>query len=388
MKILLTGGGTGGHITPLLAVAHELKRQNPDHYIVYVGERNGKFTHIIKDQLVFDEVKTIFAGKFRRYHGSSWLHKLLDIRTNFLNIRDFFYFCIGTFQSLILVRVVRSDIVFLKGGFVGVPVGLASAAWKVPFVTHDSDATPGLANRLVARWAACHATGLPTEFYAYPQHKMKYVGVLTGETYRFVTEKLKREYKQILKLTQTLRVLFVTGGSLGSRTINAAMAKVAPQLLEKYEDLMIIHQVGKGNEQAYGTFTHQRLQVLPFVQGMHLYSGVADVIVSRAGANTLAEFGVQGKACIVIPHPYLAGGHQLRNAEYFSQRDAIVVVNEGMPQATARELQQRIVDLLKDSSRRQKLAQRLRALTATDAAHQLAVLLLEVANHNQKRHVP
>ena len=89
MKVLLTGGGTGGHITPLLAVAHELKQKKPDIHIVYIGEINGKYSHMLDGNSDIDETHSVYAGKFRRYHGESWLDRILDIKTNLLNIRDF-----------------------------------------------------------------------------------------------------------------------------------------------------------------------------------------------------------------------------------------------------------------------------------------------------------
>src|SRR5690606_13564925 len=158
----------GGHISPLLAVAHELKKIEPDARLDYVGERGGKFKRLVLEDTSIDEARFILAGKFRRYHGESWLRRLLDVRTNLLNIRDALYTLIGFCQSVWLLLRRRPDVVFIKGGYVGVPIGLAAALLKVPFITHDSDAVPGLANRVVGRWARLHATGMPEKFYDYP----------------------------------------------------------------------------------------------------------------------------------------------------------------------------------------------------------------------------
>jgi UDP-N-acetylglucosamine--N-acetylmuramyl-(pentapeptide) pyrophosphoryl-undecaprenol N-acetylglucosamine transferase len=186
MKIVLTGGGTGGHITPILALAHELKRLNPDAYITYIGEQGGKFAELTAGNPDIDEIRAVYAGKFRRYHGESWLQRLFDFKTNLFNLRDLFYFAIGTLQALIVIKRLKPDVVFLKGGFVGVPIGLATAFWRVPFVTHDSDALPGLANRLVARWARYHATGMPAEYYPYPRKSVRHVGVLVSDRHKHV----------------------------------------------------------------------------------------------------------------------------------------------------------------------------------------------------------
>lgn len=377
--MILSGGGTGGHITPILAVAHELKKLDPGTRIVYIGERNGKFAHLTKGHTAIDEVYTIFSGKFRRYHGESWLRRLLDFKTNAQNIRDGSYVVIGICQSLRLVRKVRPNIILLKGGFVGVPVGLAAALLKKPFITHDSDALPGLANRLVSRWAKWHATGMPAEYYNYPKRSVRHVGVLVGEDYQPVTPPLQKQYKIDLGISPASRVLLVTGGSLGARAINLAMVKIAAELLQDFSDLHIVHQVGKGNVKTYGEFKHHRLEVLEFLAGMHTYTGAADLVVTRAGANTLAELGVQGKASIVVPNPLLTGGHQLKNAEYLLQQSAVTVVDEAAMVRDPRQLQLKIEELLKDSVQRQKLADNLKALTIPDASQRLALLLLEAA---------
>src|SRR5688500_12846286 len=129
MTILVTGGGSGGHVTPLTAVAAELKQLQPDIRIVFVGQRGDRFGDLVAENEHVDASHRILAGKFRRYHGEG-LKQLLDVRTMLFNLRDLFYFFLGTLQSLVLIRRVRPDVVFVKGGFVGVPVGLAAAFWR------------------------------------------------------------------------------------------------------------------------------------------------------------------------------------------------------------------------------------------------------------------
>ncbi len=250
----------------------------------------------------------------------------------------------------------QPDIIFLKGGYVGLPVGLAAAARKLPFITHDSDAIPGLTNRLVSRWALLHATGLPTEFYGYPKQKAHYVGVLVGSQFQPVSPNLQQSYRKELQLPNDGKVLLITGGSLGARRLNQAVARLVPKLLEQYQDLTIIHQVGKGNKAVYGDKDMpNRLVVLEFMEGMHRYTGAADVIITRAGANTLAELGIQGKACIVVPNPQLTGGHQLENARYLLEHHAIVVVDEAGFNGQSSELQKAIDHLLAYHEVRAKL---------------------------------
>ena len=377
---MLSGGGTGGHITPILAVAHELKQQDPSVRIVYIGERNGKFAELLHDNRDIEEVRTIFAGKFRRFHGESWLKRLFDVRTNLLNIRDLFLFAAGFIQSIWLIKRLKPDIVFLKGGFVGVPVGLSSALWHTPFVTHDSDALPGLANRIVARWARYHATGMPAEFYPYPKDSVVHVGVLVANAYQHVTPQLQVEYRQQIGIPLEAEVLLVTGGSLGAAAINQAVRLIAPSLLEHDPKLHIVHQVGKGKQGAYAGFTHERLHVLEFLQPMYAYTGASDVVVARAGANTIAELGVQGRAVILVPNPHLTGGHQTKNADHLAAKNAVKVVTEVELEPDGHALQAAITDLLTDSTERLTLGQTLQSITIPDAAQKLATLLLEIAD--------
>jgi UDP-N-acetylglucosamine--N-acetylmuramyl-(pentapeptide) pyrophosphoryl-undecaprenol N-acetylglucosamine transferase len=379
MKILLTGGGTGGHITPLLAVAQKLKAIQPDTTIIYVGEHGSKFNSLTDGSKLFDEQRRIYAGKFRRYHGESWLRRLFAVKTNLLNLRDLFLFIIGTKQSYFMLRKLRPDVILLKGSFVGVPVGIAAAWLHIPFVTHDSDALPGLGNRITGRWAAQHAVALPAQNYNYPPNETTQVGVLVGEDYQTVIASLQKQYRQELKLPVDAEVLFITGGSGGSAIMNQAIRAFVPALLKQRSKLHIVHQVGPGNGALYGEFTSRRLEIVPLLQGMQRYSGAADVIVTRAGANTLAEFGVQGKACIVVPNPLLTGGHQTKNAELIAKEGAVIVVPESKLRAAGQgSLQPTIIGLLDDAAKRSELGQKLQKITIPDASQKLAELLIKV----------
>ncbi len=380
MKILLSGGGTGGHITPILALAHELKQLQPACKTVYVGERHGKFSQLTADSAVIDEQFAVFAGKFRRYHGEAWPRRLLDVKTNLKNARDALFVAIGFLQSMRLLGRVKPDLVFLKGGYAGVPIGLAAAVRRIPIVTHDSDALPGLANRLISRWARIHATALPAEYYPYLAEKVRPVGVLVEPSYRPVDSRLQREYKEQLNLPSAQPLLLITGGSSGAQRINKEFVSIVAELLQKKPQLQVIHQVGQGKAGIYGEYSHERLRVLEFMTPMHVYTGAADLIVTRAGANALAEFGVQGKACLVVPNPDLTGGHQTKNAEYLKEQGTAVVLEEGELYDLQHGLLASIETLLADEAKRRELGAKLQRATIPDAAQKLAVILLEQAN--------
>jgi UDP-N-acetylglucosamine--N-acetylmuramyl-(pentapeptide) pyrophosphoryl-undecaprenol N-acetylglucosamine transferase len=141
-----------------------------------------------------------------------------------------------------------------------------------------------------------------------------------------------------------------------------------------------VHQVGKGKQGIYADFTHERLKVLEFLQPMYVYTGASDVVVSRAGANTIAELGVQGRAVILVPNPILTGGHQTKNADHLSEKGAVQVVPEVELGKNAAALQAAITDLLADVPKRKALGSTLQSITIPDAASKLAKLLLEVAD--------
>lgn len=384
--IILTGAGSGGHITPILAVAAEIKRQQPDSCLIYVGQRGDKLGDIPARHKAIDKVYTVRAGKFRRYHGEG-LKQLLDIPTWLANIRDFFYALIGVYQSWRLLRGLRPDVIFIKGGFVGVPVGLAAAGLRIPYVTHDSDALPGLANRIISRWAAKHAVALPPEVYHYPAAKTVTTGIPLQADFTPVTDNLKKQYRSQLKLPARARVLFVIGGGLGSQRVNAAVAAAVPHLLREFPDLYVVQGAGRANKaRLEALYTDKlspaeqgRLTVHGYIDDVYRYSGAADVIITRAGATNLAEFALQGKACIVVPSPFLTAGHQLKNARYLAEQGAALVLDESELTADPNRLAAQVSDLLHNPDKQRKLGQRLAKFAKPDASRELARLILSTA---------
>ncbi|MEK7059769.1 MAG: UDP-N-acetylglucosamine--N-acetylmuramyl-(pentapeptide) pyrophosphoryl-undecaprenol N-acetylglucosamine transferase [Patescibacteria group bacterium] len=385
ITIVLTGGGSGGHITPLLAVAAELKRKRSDIRLVYIGQRGDGLGDIPAAHAAIDEVLTVRAGKFRRYHGESLLRQLLDIPTMVKNIRDFFYVLIGMVQSWRILRRLRPDIVFIKGGFVGVPVGLASAVLHIPYVTHDSDAIPGLANRIISPWATKHAVALPTNSYKYPSAKTVTTGIPLQADFEPVSDKLKQKYRADLKLPAEAKVLFVIGGGLGSQRVNQAVAEAVPHLLHEFRDLHVIHAVGRANKLDMKTVyadklseaEQGRLRIYDYLDDVYRYSGAADVIITRAGATNLAEFALQGKACIVVPSSFLAGGHQLKNAKYLADHQAALVLSETDLAADPNRLAGQVSELLSNPQRRLDLGAELAKFARPKATQELAQLILD-----------
>ena len=296
-----------------------------------------------------------------------------------------FFVGAGLVESFVLLRRERPDAIFIKGGFVGVPVGLVAAFLNIPYITHDSDAVPGLANRLIAKWAVAHAVAMPKEAYSYPKAKTYHTGVPVSDKYSLVTAEKQSTYKKELHLDPKNPVLFITGGGLGAVRLNDAVVAIAKKLLARHPRLRILHIAGPGKatslyeayKQLLGAKAVQ-VEVKEFVQDMYRYSGAADVIVARAGATTLAEFAAQAKACIIVPNQNLTGGHQLKNAEILAKDEAIVSVADDAVQKNPELLLQQIECLLDDPKARLHLARNLHATAVKDAAKSLAELIMQV----------
>ncbi len=392
--IILTGGGSGGHITPILAVAAELKKIEPESKIIYIGQTGDGLGDIPAKNPFIDSTYTVRAGKLRRYHGEG-LKQLLDISTGLKNARDALYVVIGLMQSRRLLKKLQPDILFIKGGFVGVPVGLAAANLHIPYITHDSDAIPGLANRIIARWAKVHAVALSKEIYSYPQAQTVTTGIPLQKDFKPVDETLKQKYRSEIGINNRDKVLFIIGGGLGSQRINNAVVQIMPHLLSQFKDLHVVHVVGRLHEKSVGEAFEKtldendmsRVKVFGYMADVYRYSGAADIIITRAGATNLAEFALQGKACIVIPSPFLAGGHQLKNAQYLMNRQAAIMIDESEVQDDPNRLAKQVSDLLKNEKLQQELGQKLAGFAKPDATHELADLILQeikVATKNNK----
>ncbi len=293
------------------------------------------------------------------------------------NFRDLVLFVIGTFQAIFLLMRQRPDVIFLKGGFVGVPIGLAAALLRIPFVTHDSDAIPGLANRIVGRWAKIHAVAQKVDMYAYSPKNTVQVGVIVAEEFDLVDKQVQNHFKQQLNLNITDPLLVITGGSSGAQRLNQAMVKIVPDLISDFNNLNIIHQAGHGKTDIYGEYSSPRLKVIDFMKPMHQFTGAADIIVARSSANTLAELGVQGKATIAVANPLLTDGHQIKNAEELAKLDAVISVNENSKETDQVQLNLAIRELLSDPVKREKVAANLHENTIQGAAKVLAKILME-----------
>lgn len=293
----------------------------------------------------------------------------------------------GYTQSLALLRKFRPDVVFTKGGFVCLPMGLAASQLRIPLVIHDSDTLPGLTNRILAPRAKYIATGAPLENYNYDKTKTSYVGIPISSLFYTNTANQRAELKKEVTVDPTRTLIFVTGGGLGAQRINDAVVKSAKKLIKEHCE--IIHISGVVNEKDVRKKLESTLSVddlryyhlEPFASNtdMARYLKAADLVVSRSGATALTEIAALGKPTILIPNPQLAGGHQLKNTQIYSDAGAAVVVDETELEHRPDILTSELLKLARNSQARRKLGDTMHKFAMPDAAADVAALLVKAA---------
>ncbi len=305
-KIVLTGGGTAGHVTPNIALLPSLRRDGYE--ITYMGSYDGIEKKLISD---FDiPYYGIATGKFRRY---------LDIK----NLTDPFRVIKGFGEARKYLKEISPDVVFSKGGFVSVPVVRAAASLKIPCIIHESDMTPGLANKLCIPAAEKICCNFPETLKLLPEKK----AVLTGTPIR---EELKQGNKlaglDLCGFTANKPVVMVIGGSLGAANVNKAVRDALPKLLE---DFQVVHLCGKDkldnlllDTPGYKQFEYVKAELKDLF-------AMADLVISRAGANAICELLALKKPNLLIPLPSSSSrGDQLLNARSFENQGFSIVINE------------------------------------------------------------
>lgn len=386
---MTAGGGSGGHVTPVVAVLAELHNQHPDAELRFWCDR--KFARQARGIMHhYDpslKVETIFSGKLRRYHNLPiWRQLLRPVTIVGPNLRDMLLVAIGTLQSVVKLIVWRPDVVFTKGGFVCLPIGVAAHVLRIPLVIHDSDAHPGLTNRILSRWATSIATGAPLKYYPYPPEISHYVGIPIRTGLKAPSEAYRNELKATLGFDENRPLVVVTGGGLGAQRLNDATAACLARLVET-TSVALISGVGQYESlrQRLGDDTLS-FQLHAFVaRNMTDYLAAADIVVARAGMTTILELAALARPTILVPNGYLTGGHQLKNAAVYADADAVEVLDEHQFELTPEVLGDAIEALLHDSARRQQLGQNLAKFARPQAAQEVADLVLKAANHPNNR---
>ena len=305
-RIILTGGGTAGHVTPNIALLPRLKELNYD--IHYIGSYNGIEKELI-EQLGID-YHGISSGKLRRYFSLK-------------NFSDPFRILKGLNEANKLMKSLKPDVVFSKGGFVSVPVVMAAKRHHIPTIIHESDMTPGLANKLSIPSATKVCCNFPETLEYLPKEK----AILTGSPIR--QELLSGSRKAALEfcgLTEDKPVILIIGGSLGSAVVNDAVRSILPELLQNFQ---VIHLCGKNKVDT--SFNHLKGYVqFEYVQNeLKDIFALTDIVISRAGANAICELLALRKPNLLIPLSANASrGDQILNARSFERQGFSIVIEE------------------------------------------------------------
>lgn len=305
-KIILTGGGSAGHVTPNVALIPKLKKLGYE--VEYIGTKEGIERSIIEAENI--KYHVISSGKLRRY---------FDVK----NFTDPFKVIKGVFEAISIIRKEKPNVIFSKGGFVSVPVVLGGFFNKVPVIAHESDITPGLANKISTPYCKKICVTFPESIKNIKGDKC----ILTGTPIRDEIFKGKREKAiSICKFTEDKPILLVIGGSLGSKVINDAIRKSLDKLLNKFN---IIHICGKGNiesslknKKGYAQFEYVKEELPHFMNG-------CDIVISRAGANVIFELLALKKPNLLIPLSRKSSrGDQILNANSFKNSGYSMILEE------------------------------------------------------------
>lgn len=323
MRILLTGGGTGGHTFPLVAVARKLQDlyRGNDLKIYFIGPDNFSINVLGNEGL---KTYKILGGKLRR---SFSLRLPLDI----------VLFLLGLFQALFLVWWIMPDIVLGKGGYGSFWPVIWSKLFFVDTVVHESDTVPGFANRFLGKFADRVALAFPNAADYFNKDKVAWIGNPIRESLVEWDEGVETG-REIFDLDPESGkpILLVMGGSQGAQSLNQTLARAYPKLLERYD---VIHQCGQDNfedfkeelKEVYGVDVEEKNMALVGFLNEAEYNAalnIADIVVSRAGAGSIFDVAAARKPAVLVPYPHAAGGHQRKNAFFYAREGGAVVIEE------------------------------------------------------------
>ena len=359
MKVLIAGGGTGGHVFPGIAVAEELVRLRPQCEVVFIGGRQGLEATAVPEAGF--RIRFLLTRGFPRQRWWRWPESAL------VN-------AIGFLQALFIVLAENPQVVLGTGGYVSGPVSFAARLLGRPLLLQEQNSYPGLTNRLLSRFASeVHLSFLEARTHFARRDHLKVTGnpvrahILLGDR-----DTALREFK----LMPGKPVVFVFGGSLGAKTINEAAIDALRRLKDRFE-VQVILQTGKEDfERVRDIVAKEQLPatVQPFVKQMHLAYACADLVVCRSGAMTLAEIAVCGLPAILVPYPFAARDHQVDNAMSLADRGAAVMILDA--DLTGERLAKEVAHLLADRTALSKLSTNARLFARPDAAMRIAKSLI------------
>ncbi|MFH0969566.1 MAG: undecaprenyldiphospho-muramoylpentapeptide beta-N-acetylglucosaminyltransferase [Patescibacteria group bacterium] len=366
MRILLTGGWSGGHIFPLVSVARKLKEKlGEEAELLYVGSGAKMEKEAMQAEGI--PAKSILAGKMRRYFS-------------ILNFLDIFKIPIGFIQSLWILLAYMPDVVFSKGGYIAIPIVLAAWIYRIPIIIHESDAIPGTANKILEKFS----TRVAIAYSSAQDYFSASETALIGNPIRDgINQGNKEEARKIFNLTESKPVILVLGGSQGSEVINEAIIRILPKLIQHSQ---IIHQAGEKNiEKVIREAGEQGIKAgregyfaagfLDFETIKQAYA-ISDLIISRAGANIIAEIAANAKPSILIPIEKSAQGHQRMNAYEIAKAGGALVLEES--NLGENIFMEKIEKILFDEDLKKNMSQKISAFYHPKAAEYIAEGLIEL----------
>lgn len=304
----------------------------------------------------------------------------------FPNLVDFVKIGTGFIQSLWKLLAWRPDVIFIKGGYVCLPVGYAARLLRIPLVLHDSDAHPGLTNRLLAPFAARIGTGAPLEYYNYPPQKAEYVGIPVAEEFRPYTGDERQILKHQLGFDKSKPLIVVTGGGLGATRINNAIVESRNLILKEASVLLISGQQQYEELEKRTKGEQSGWRLVPFVSdGMAHTLAAADLVIARAGATTLLELAALEKPTIIVPNELLTAGHQLKNAKVYQDKLAAVVVTEEQMMQPGNILAKKALQLLNAPKILTGLGKNIGKFAKPEAAKEMAKMITLVLRRQGRR---
>jgi UDP-N-acetylglucosamine--N-acetylmuramyl-(pentapeptide) pyrophosphoryl-undecaprenol N-acetylglucosamine transferase len=364
MRVVLTGGGTGGHIYPALAVAGEISRQNPQAAFLYIGSKNGLEANIVpRHGIAFQSVEI------------SGLKRKLSLD----NLKTLWRFVRAVADAKNMLRQFQPDVVIGTGGYVCAPVVYAASRLGIPTMIHEQNVVPGLTNKFLARSATRVAVSFSESLALFPAGKT----VLTGNPR--ATEVMhgnKEAGRSFLGVAKDKQIVLIFGGSRGARAINEAVLAAADRLAAMAHT-HFVYITGEVHFESVQAALKEKgeipanLSVLPFVHNMPDVLAATHVLIGRAGASTLAEITALGVPAILIPSPYVTNNHQEKNARGLERAGAAKVIVER--DLNADSLLAELRELLGDRAKWEQMRNSSLALGMPQAATTIVKNLLEIA---------
>lgn len=370
MKILLTGGGTGGHFYPIISVAQEIQKVCKERRLIqptlfYISDSPFDAPMLYDNDIIF---KKNSAGKKRMYKSVS-------------NFFDLFKTGFGILSALWKVFVIYPDVVFSKGGYAGFPVLVAAKILRIPVVIHESDTVPGRVNQFSGKFAKKIAVSYSEAVNFFPKEKV----AVTGNPVRSeITQPMREGAHEFLKLDKGTPTILVIGGSLGAQKINDVIVDSLPELVERYQ---IIHQTGKNNFQdvryrseaaLYNNKNSSRYKAFDYLDetATRMAAGAADIVISRAG-SAIFEIASWNLPSIIIPISVSHGDHQRKNAYAYARSGACVVIEES--NLSSHILISEIDRIVSNTELKNKMSGSAKNFFKPDAARLIAQEILSIA---------